>query len=152
VVLWKLMPFALSMPSPRQLQEVNDKLQQTNTRIEHEVTKRTEELQEAEKKLYQSQKMEAIGNLTGGMAHDFNNLLAIIVANLDYRRKRVKDSPESKALTQAPMEADLRGADLTRRLLACARQKPLQPQMTNLNELVDGMSKLFIRTLGEDVQ
>src|SRR5205823_14288144 len=67
--------------------------------------------------LYQAQKMEAIGNLTGGMAHDFNNMLSVIIGNLDLLRDLKGDDPDIDELTREALDAAFRGADLTRRLL-----------------------------------
>jgi PAS domain S-box-containing protein len=109
-----------------------------------------------EKQLRQSQKMEAIGNLTGGVAHDFNNLLGIIVGNLDLLRGQLNGGvaigPKIDQLASEALEAALRGADLTKRLLAYARRQPLRPQPIDVNELVGGISKLLNRTLGEDIE
>ena len=105
-----------------------------------------------ENQLAQSQKMEAIGNLTGGMAHDFNNLLGIIVGNLDLLRDQQTGDPLSAELTEEALDAALRGADLTRRLLAFARRQPLQPERSDVNELVAGITHLLKRTLGEQVE
>ena len=102
--------------------------------------------------LRQAQKMEAIGNLTGGMAHDFNNLLGIIIGNLDLLRERQKVDPGSEELAREALDAALRGADLTQRLLAFARRQPLQPQRIDVNELVARISKLLSRTLGENFE
>ena len=109
-----------------------------------------------EKQLRQAQKMEAIGNLTGGLAHDFNNLLGIIIGNLDLLRAQpgggITKDPNLEQLTAEALDAALRGADLTRRLLAFARRQTLQPQRLDLNELIDGISKLLRRTLGTDIE
>jgi PAS domain S-box-containing protein len=105
-----------------------------------------------EAQLRQSQKIEAIGNLTGGMAHDFNNLLGIIIGNLDLLRDREIADPEADELTNEALEAALRGADLTRGLLAFARRQPLQPERTDLNGLVVRITNLLKRTLGEQIQ
>jgi PAS domain S-box-containing protein len=102
--------------------------------------------------LRQAQKMEAIGNLTGGMAHDFNNLLGIIIGNLDLLRDRQSSDPDADELTRESLDAALRGADLTRRLLAFARRQPLQPVRTDVNKLIAGIVKLLERTLGEHIQ
>ena len=109
-----------------------------------------------EKQLRQAQKMEAIGNLTGGLAHDFNNLLGIIIGNLDLLRGQpgngISKDPILDQLSSEALDAALRGADLTRRLLAFARRQTLQPQRTDLNELIEGISKLLRRTLGTDIE
>ena len=105
-----------------------------------------------EAQLQQAQKMEAIGNLTGGMAHDFNNLLGIIIGNLDLLRERQSGDPDADELTRDALDAALRGADLTRRLLAFARRQPLRPARTDVNGLVAGIVKLLERTLGEQIQ
>lgn len=115
-----------------------------------------ESVREGERRLVQAQKMEAIGNLTGGLAHDFNNLLGIIIGNLDLLRAQpgggVTRDPNLNQLSSEALDAALRGADLTRRLLAFARRQTLQPQRTDLNELIEGISKLLKRTLGTDVE
>ncbi len=105
-----------------------------------------------EAQLRQAQKMEAIGNLTGGMAHDFNNLLGIIIGNLDLLRDRQSGDHDANELSREALEAALRGADLTRRLLAFARRQPLQPVRTDVNELIAGIVKLLERTLGEQIR
>jgi signal transduction histidine kinase len=96
--------------------------------------------------------MEAIGNLTGGVAHDFNNLLGIIIGNLDLLTERQAVDPELGQLTREALDAALRGAGLTQRLLAFARRQPLQPKRIELNEIVARISKLLGRTLGEDIE
>ncbi len=95
--------------------------------IEALVHARTAELQHTSEQLHQAQKMEAIGNLTGGMAHDFNNLLSVVIGNLDLLQDRVKSDPEAMALSESALQASMRGAELTRRLLAFARRQPLRP-------------------------
>jgi PAS domain S-box-containing protein len=105
-----------------------------------------------EEQLRQSQKMEAIGQLTGGLSHDFNNLLAIIIGNLDLLRDQVGWNPDAAEAVEEALGASLRGADLNRRLLAFARRQPLQPKNVDLNELVAGLTKLLERTLGEHIE
>ncbi|HEX3860296.1 MAG TPA: PAS domain S-box protein [Stellaceae bacterium] len=110
------------------------------------------ERRQTEDQLRQAQKMEAIGNLTGGMAHDFNNLLGIIIANIEFLREIKGDDADVAELTQEALDAALRGAELTRRLLAFARQQPLQPRRIDVNELVLGITRLIRRTLGENIE
>ena len=110
------------------------------------------ERKKLESQLLQAQKMEAVGNLSGGMAHDFNNLLGVIIGNLDLLRDRPDRDPDADELTREALDAALRGADLTRRLLAFARRQPLQPVRTDVNELIAGIVKLLARTLGEQIE
>ena len=105
-----------------------------------------------EMQLRQAQKMEAIGNLTGGMAHDFNNLLAIVIGNLDLLVAQRKDDKDVQLLAGEAMEASLRGADLTKRLLAFARRQPLQPKRIDLNEQIANITQLLRRTLSETIE
>jgi PAS domain S-box-containing protein len=102
-------------------------------------------------RLRQAQKMEAIGNLTGGMAHDFNNLLGVIIGNLDLAARFVADA-ETKQLVQEAVDAAVSGAELTRRLLAFARQQPLRPQRIEVNDLVTDIVRLLRRILGENIE
>jgi PAS domain S-box-containing protein len=109
------------------------------------------ERRKLESQLRQAQRMEAIGQLTGGMAHDFNNLLAIIIANLDLLRgDNVPDVGADELIGEA-IDAALRGADLTRRLLAFARRQQLLPERIVVNDLVMTVVTLLARTLGESV-
>jgi PAS domain S-box-containing protein len=107
---------------------------------------------QTEDQLFQAQKMEAIGHLTGGLAHDFNNLLAVIIGNLDVMTELGSSTREQAELSSAALEAALSGAELTRRLLAFARRQPLQPEEVDANALVSGITKLLGRTLGEDIK
>jgi len=107
---------------------------------------------QTEDQLFQAQKMEAVGQLTGGLAHDFNNLLAVIIGNLDIMTESTSSAPERAELSAAALEAALSGAELTRRLLAFARRQPLKPEEVDANELVSGITKLLTRTLGEDIK
>ncbi len=103
----------------------------------------------AEGQLRQAQKMEAVGQLTGGVAHDFNNLLAVIQGNAQLlAHKEGSDA----SLTDAILRATARGAELTRRLLAFSRHQPLRPQVIDLGALVSGMSQLLTRTLGATIE
>ena len=104
-----------------------------------------------EEDLRQAQKMEAIGQLTGGLAHDFNNLLTVITGNLEMLEARV-DEPRYRELIKEAQGAAELGAQLSSRLLAFGRRQPLSPRPTDLNKLVRGMIDLLRRSLGEQVQ
>jgi PAS domain S-box-containing protein len=117
------------------------------------ITRDMSERRQAEElrdQLRQAQKMEALGQLTGGVAHDFNNLLAVIVGNLELLGDRVSDLESRRLIDQALRNA-LSGADLTRRLLAFGRQQRLKPVQLDVNELIEGMLDLLRRTLGEGI-
>jgi PAS domain S-box-containing protein len=105
-----------------------------------------------EQQLAQAQKMEAIGNLTGGLAHDFNNLLGVIIGNLAMVSESPNHSAEDRELVKDAYDAARRGADLTRRLLAFARRQPLKPERTDANELVAGITALLRRALGANIE
>lgn len=105
-----------------------------------------------ETQLLQSQKMDAIGKLTGGMAHDFNNLLGVIMGNLDLATIELqKNSSAYKRLETAKKAAE-RGADLTQRMLAVARRQPLQPKPVDINIIISEMADMLPRTLGPDIE
>ncbi len=101
-----------------------------------------------EAQLVQAQKMEAVGQLTGGVAHDFNNLLGIILGNLQLLARPLKDNRRLHKKIQTATRAAMRGADLTRRLLAFSRRQMLEPKILDLNSLVSGLDELLRRTLG----
>jgi PAS domain S-box-containing protein len=107
---------------------------------------------EIEEQLRRSQRLEAIGQLTGGLAHDFNNLLAVVIGNLDILCEQLQPDSAARKMAQQALEAGLRGADLTRQLLAFARRQPLEARIVNINELVTGITRLLQRTLGEQVE
>src|SRR6202140_1243675 len=106
----------------------------------------------ADVQLRQSQKMEAVGQLTGGVAHDLNNILTVIVGTIEILAESVADRPELVAITNMIDEAAARGADLTQRLLAFARKQPLQPREVDVNALVIEATNLLRPTLGEHVE
>lgn len=140
-LLWPLLPRLIALPSPRQLQQINERL-------------RDEASQRAlmEEKLRQSQKLDAIGQLTGGMAHDFNNILAIIMGSLDRASRRI-DSPQQvqEALKHA-IEASQRGAHLIEQLLAFARQKPVRIELCDTNDILRDFEPLIVHALGSGVK
>jgi signal transduction histidine kinase len=105
----------------------------------------------AEASLRQSQKMEAVGHLTGGVAHDFNNLLTVINGNLEMALRRTADTPVERLLRNA-LAGGQRAAQLTKRLLAFSRRQPLDPQSVDANKMIADMSDLLQRSLGERVE
>jgi PAS domain S-box-containing protein len=112
------------------------------------------ERRRAEEALRQAQKMEGIGQLTGGVAHDFNNLLTIIVGSLETVRRQIRtgfDAANIDHLVESAMRGAQRAASLTQRLLAFSRQQPLDPKPIDLSRLVTGMSDLLHRTIGEQI-
>lgn len=118
------------------------------TGIIHDVT---EEIARQEE-LHHAQKMEAVGQLTGGVAHDFNNLLTVIIGNLEMLEPQVAGDERAGVMLEQAMEAAELGAQLTGRMLAFARRQPLEPEIINLDELVADMAGLLERSLGESVE
>nr|WP_294501015.1 PAS domain-containing protein [uncultured Rhodopila sp.] len=122
--------------------------------LEQRVTERTEELakqiaerEKAEAALMQAQRLEAVGQLTGGVAHDFNNLLAVVIGNLELLARRLPDQRVSRYL-DAALTAATRGAELTRQLLAFARKQIVHPRPVDASSVVAGMRSLLDHTLG----
>ena len=106
----------------------------------------------AEDRIRQAEKMEAVGQLTGGVAHDFNNILTVITGTIEILAEAVENDPQLAAITKMIDEAAARGADLTQHLLAFARKQPLQPRETDLNTLIIETAKLLRPTLGERIE
>ncbi|KPB39426.1 Sensory box sensor histidine kinase/response regulator [Pseudomonas savastanoi pv. phaseolicola] len=128
-------------------------LRSLNDTLEQRVAARTAELMQAEEKLRQSQKMEAVGQLTGGLAHDFNNLLAGISGALELMNTRIAQgrwNDVDKYIVTAQGAAK-RAAALTHRLLAFSRRQTLDPQPTDVNRLMKGMTDLIQRTVGPSI-
>mgnify|MGYP001244623026 CR=1 FL=1 len=110
------------------------------------------ERRELEASVRQSQKLDAVGQLTGGVAHDFNNLLTVIVQNSEGLLDGVGDEPELRELALLTIQAAERGAELTNRLLAVARRQPLSPRTLNLSALMANLLPLLQRTLSKDIE
>ncbi|HEY0179936.1 MAG TPA: PAS domain S-box protein, partial [Dokdonella sp.] len=115
------------------------------------VTRDMTERRAMEERLRQSQKVEAIGQLTGGVAHDFNNLLTVIIGNLETICRRSVDDARLRHAADQAMRAAQRAAALTQQLLAFSRRQPLNPKPVDMNRLVASMSDLLRRTLGERI-
>jgi len=107
--------------------------------------------QKLEQQLHQSQKMDAIGQLAGGVAHDFNNMLSVIIGNTEMAMDRINPSDRLYKALKDILQAGRRSADLTRQLLAFARKQTANPKHLDLNETVAGMLKMLHRLIGEDI-
>ena len=107
---------------------------------------------EAEERLRQSQKMDAIGQLTGGVAHDFNNVLTVITGTIEILQDGLADKPQLAAIAQLIDDAATRGASITSQLLTFARRQPLEPREIDVNGLVVETAKLLTPILGEQVE
>src|SRR5690606_24185633 len=105
----------------------------------------------AEARLLQSQRLEALGQLTGGVAHDFNNLLTVVAGNLQMLEDRIADDALGARLVKAALRATSRGADLTRKLLAFSRRQTLQPRAIDVAQLLDSIVDVLRRTLGAKI-
>lgn len=140
------------------LREVNKRraaetqLRQLNETLEERVRERTVDLERAHEQIRQSQKMEAIGQLTGGVAHDFNNLLTPILGGLDVLRRRGVEDPRALRLIDGALQSAERARVLVQRLLAFARRQPLQTSAVDIVELVQDMSDLLGSTIGPRIR
>ncbi|VVN04022.1 response regulator [Pseudomonas fluorescens] len=125
------------------------RLDDTTTQLAKEVAERAR----AEAQLLQVQKMDALGKLTGGIAHDFNNLLTGIITSLELIQKRVADQRLDKVqfYSEAALNSAMSAASLTHRLLAFARQQPLDTRPVDINEQVRSLEELLVRTIGERI-
>ena len=125
------------------------RLEDANTQLARETAQR----EQTEAQLLQLQKMDALGSLTGGIAHDFNNLLTGIITSLELIRKRVAESRIEKvpAYADAALSSAMSAASLTHRLLAFARQQPLDTRPVDINERVRSLEELINRTIGERI-
>ena len=138
-------------------EEASAQLHQLNATLEQRVAEEVAERAKAVEDLRQAQKMEAIGQLTGGVAHDFNNLLTVIIGGLETIRRQLESMPDGADKAKMRRARDMaqqgaqRAATLTARLLAFSRRQPLDPKPIDPNRLVAGIADLLQRTLGEAV-
>ncbi|TFW57347.1 hybrid sensor histidine kinase/response regulator [Bradyrhizobium sp. MOS001] len=124
-------------------------------KVTRDITERREAeaaLQAAQATLIRSQKLEAIGQLTGGVAHDFNNLLQVISGNLQLLSKDIAGNARAEMRVQSALAGVARGSKLATQLLAFARRQPLEPRVVNVGRLIKGMDELLRRAIGEEIE
>ena len=140
VALWPMLPKLVALPSPRQLQLALDQLKAEAA-----------ERERAEEMLRQSQKLQAVGQLSAGIAHDFNNLLTVISGNLERALRVSAEQPHIARSLHNALAASERAATLTNQLLAFARKQPLARLPVDINAVIRDIMPLLERTMGENV-
>jgi signal transduction histidine kinase len=134
----------------RRVAERTAELAQTNADLERRVEERTREREAAIAQVHEMQKLESLGQLTGGVAHDFNNVLMAVLGNLDLLRTIPNDA-SAKRLIEGAIRAAERGATLTKRMLAFARRQELRPEAVDVARLINGMGEMLRRSLGPTI-
>jgi signal transduction histidine kinase len=134
----------------RRVAERTAELAQANAELERRVEERTREREAAMAQVHEMQKLESLGQLTGGVAHDFNNVLMAILGNLDLLRSMPNDA-NSRRLIDGAIRAAERGATLTKRMLAFARRQELRPEAVDVAKLINGMGEMLRRSLGPTI-
>src|SRR5882762_9456141 len=135
------------------VKERTAELQRFNEELEQRIDDRTRERETALAQLFEAQKMDTIGRLTGGVAHDFNNLLMAVLGSLALLEKRLgAEDQHSRRLLQNAVQGAQRGAALTQRLLAFSRRQELKPESVDVAHLVSGMEELLKRALGHGIE
>jgi signal transduction histidine kinase len=155
VALWRLIPLAVSLPSPSQLRAVNEELRRRVAERDLAIAELEQERAErlrTEEALLQSQKMDALGQLTGGIAHDFNNLLQAVQGSLELIKRRATDVVKVQQLADGGIDATQRGARLISQLLAFARTKQLNIEPFAVAEVVLKSRELLAGACGELVE
>lgn len=135
----------------RRVEERTAELRRFNEELEQRIEERTRERELALAQLFEAQKMDTIGRLTGGVAHDFNNLLMAVLGSLALLEKRLPEDPQARRLLQNAIQGADRGKALTQRLLAFSRRQQLKPQAVDLAQLVRGMEELLQRAVGNGI-
>lgn len=159
----KVKVFAELYRKTRQLERLNAELEErvaertaelarANAELEQRVEERTREREEALAQVHEMQKLESLGQLTGGVAHDFNNLLMAVLGNLELARNVVKEQPRVLRLIDSAIQGAERGAALTKRMLAFARRQELSPEAVDIPKLIDSMIEMLSRSLGPTIQ
>jgi signal transduction histidine kinase len=136
----------------RRVAERTMELAQTNAELEERVEERTREREAALAQVHEMQKLESLGQLTGGLAHDFNNLLMAILGNLDLLTQKLPGDSAVKRLVEGAIRSAERGAALTKRMLAFARRQELRPEAVDAPRLVKGMAEMLQRSLGPGIE
>ncbi|MFZ2004804.1 MAG: response regulator [Stellaceae bacterium] len=136
----------------RRVEERTAELAQTNADLERRVEERTREREAALAQVHEMQKVESLGQLTGGVAHDFNNLLMAVLGNLCLVSKYTTDNPKITRLVDGAIRAAERGANLTKRMLAFARRQELKPEIVDVPKLVGGMVEMLRHLLGPEIE
>jgi signal transduction histidine kinase len=127
-------------------------LAQTNADLERRVEERTREREMAMAQVHEMQKLESLGQLTGGVAHDFNNVLMAILGNLDLLSRTLSSDAALRRLVDGAIQAAERGATLTKRMLAFARRQELRPETVDVAKLLSGMAEMLRRSLGPTIE
>jgi len=140
------------MLAEKALRDSEALLRRTNSELETRVEERTREREAALAQLYESQKLETIGQLTGGVAHDFNNLLSVILGSLSLLKKRLPPDPRATRLIDGAIQGAERGATLTKRLLAFARRQELKLEAIELQSLIPDMVDFLRQSVGPGVE
>ena len=136
----------------RRVAERTAALAEVNQQLEQRVEERTRERELALAQVHEMQKMESLGQLTGGLAHDFNNLLMGILGSLNYIAKKIPEDPATLRYLDAAKESAERGAALTKRLLAFARRQELHPEPVALDGLIGGLVDMLRRSVGPTIR
>ena len=165
VMLVPLLPTLVGIPTSDQLKGVNrllaaeieerraaeEQVRQINEDLEERVARRTAERRALQDQLNQSQKLEAVGRLAGGVAHDFNNLLTVILGYNEMLREQVAQDPVALDFAEEVQRAAERASALTNQLLALSRRQVAVPRLLDLNDVVRQMDRMLHRLIGEDI-
>ena len=143
---------ALNADLEQRVAERTAELERMNADLEQRVEERTRERQVALAQVHEMQKLDSLGQLTGGVAHDFNNLLMAILGNLEMLARRLPLDDKCMRFVEGATRAAERGANLTKRLLAFARHQELKPESVDIVELTEGMNEILQRSIGPAIE
>jgi signal transduction histidine kinase len=135
----------------RRVEERTTELAHANAELEQRVEERTREREMALAQVHQMQKLESLGQLTGGVAHDFNNVLMAVLGNLDMLARVVADQPKATRFVDAAIRAAERGTNLTSRMLAFAKRQELKPEIVDVPRLIRGMAEMLRSSIGPSI-